>query len=53
MEAYNEWPVALQNVLIPWVPSFAQLALWITVALTAISGLIYLFPNRELFLCDL
>lgn len=52
MEAYGEWTQPLQNLLTPWVPAFAQLALWITVLLTATSGLLYLAKNRELFLKD-
>ena len=52
MEAYAEWPVSVQNVLTPWVPAFAQLALWLTVLLTATSGLLYLYRNRELYLND-
>ena len=52
MDAYGEWTQPLQNLLTPWVPAFAQLALWITVLLTATSGLLYLAKNRELFLKD-
>src|SRR5689334_10405273 len=52
MEAYAEWPVGMQDVLTPWVPAFAQVALWITVLLTATSGILYLARNRELYLND-
>jgi hypothetical protein len=34
------------------VAGFAQLALWVTVVLTAVSGLIYLWRNREIYLSD-
>ena len=51
-DATNEWSPWLQNVFQPWVPGFAQLALWVTVVLTAVSGLIYLWRNRALYLSD-
>jgi hypothetical protein len=31
---------------------FAEIMLWITVVLTAASGLIYLWRNREIYLDD-
>jgi hypothetical protein len=34
------------------VARFAEIALWVTVALTAISGVIYLWRNREIYLSD-
>jgi CDP-diacylglycerol--glycerol-3-phosphate 3-phosphatidyltransferase len=51
-DATNEWSPWLQNVFQPWVAGFAQLALWVTVVLTAVSGLIYLWRNREIYLSD-
>ena len=39
--AYHEWPPALQDVFTPWVVGFAKFMLWVTVTLTAASGLIY------------
>ena len=36
----------------PWTPVFAEIMLWITVVLTAVSGLIYLWRNRALYLDD-
>jgi hypothetical protein len=36
----------------PWLPWFARVALWITVALTVSSGTIYLWRNRALYLKD-
>jgi CDP-diacylglycerol--glycerol-3-phosphate 3-phosphatidyltransferase len=35
------------------VGGFTEIALWLTVALTAASGLIYLWRNREIYLSDL
>jgi len=37
----------------PWVQWFAPLSLWVAVLLTFISGLIYLWRNRPLYLADL
>jgi CDP-diacylglycerol--glycerol-3-phosphate 3-phosphatidyltransferase len=53
IEAKNEWPVSLQVVLEGWSVPFTKVALWVTVALTAASGLIYLWRNREIYLSDL
>jgi hypothetical protein len=36
----------------PWSVWFGQLALWVTVALTAISGWLYLWRNRQIYLSD-
>jgi len=51
--AGGEWPSALQNLFAPWTPVFAGIMLWITVALTALSGGIYLWRNRQLYLEDM
>jgi len=53
VDALKEWPVWLQNVFLGWSPTFAVVALWITVVLTAASGLIYLWRNRALYLNDM
>jgi len=52
VDASPEWPPALQNLLVGWTPMFADIMLWITVVLTATSGLIYLWRNRALYLDD-
>ena len=52
VDASKEWPTALKDFLAPWVPQFAYLMLWVTVVLTAVSGLIYLWRNRALYLDD-
>lgn len=52
MDASAEWWPWLQGLLKPWVPAFAQLALWVTIGLTASSGVLYLWRNRELYLQD-
>jgi CDP-diacylglycerol--glycerol-3-phosphate 3-phosphatidyltransferase len=51
-DAADEWSPSLQNIFQPWVARFAEIALWVTVALTAISGVIYLWRNREIYLSD-
>jgi CDP-diacylglycerol--glycerol-3-phosphate 3-phosphatidyltransferase len=52
-DAKNEWPASLQNIFQGWSVVFTEIALWLTVALTAASGLIYLWRNREIYLSDL
>lgn len=52
VDASGEWPAALKNFFAPWTPMFAEIMLWIAVALTAISGIIYLWRNREIYLSD-
>jgi CDP-diacylglycerol--glycerol-3-phosphate 3-phosphatidyltransferase len=52
VDALNEWPVWLQHLFRGWSPQFAEISLWITVALTVVSGAIYLWRNRALYLED-
>jgi CDP-diacylglycerol---glycerol-3-phosphate 3-phosphatidyltransferase len=51
-DANAEWNQPLQNIFAGWLPLFAMIMLWLTVALTAASGLIYLWRNRALYLND-
>jgi CDP-diacylglycerol--glycerol-3-phosphate 3-phosphatidyltransferase len=53
LDACQEWPVALKDFLMPWGPAFAEVMLWLTVVLTATSGLIYLWRNRQIYLDDM
>ena len=53
IQAKDEWPSRLQDLLQGWSVVFTQIALWLTVALTAASGLIYLWRNRNIYLTDL
>ena len=53
LDAMNEWPAGLNRVLAGWLPRFTEIALWVTVILTAASGLIYLWRNRTLYLDDI
>jgi len=47
-----EWPKPLQQFLDGWMPQFAQIMLWVTVLLTATSGGLYLWRNRQIYLSD-
>ena len=53
MDAMNEWPDAVKNIFTGWSPVFTEISLWVTVVLTATSGLIYLWRNRRLYLEDM
>ena len=53
VDACHEWPLWLQDIFTPWVVVFAKFMLWVTVALTAMSGLIYLWRNRAIYLSDM
>ncbi len=53
LDAMNEWPTALKSIFIGWSPKFTEISLWITVVLTAASGVIYLWRNRRLYLDDM
>ncbi len=52
-DSYDEWGHWAQVMLRPWVPTLAQISLWLTVALTFSSGTLYLWRNRGLYLDDL
>jgi CDP-diacylglycerol---glycerol-3-phosphate 3-phosphatidyltransferase len=53
VDASKEWPAAVRDLFAPWVPQFAEIMLWLTVVLTAMSGIIYLWRNREIYLNDM
>ena len=53
VDACQEWPAMLKNFFAGWTPMFAEIMLWITVVLTAMSGVIYLWRNRALYLDDM
>ena len=52
MDAYREWWPWLYDSFSPWTPMFALVALWLTVLLTATSGVLYLWRNRALYLSE-
>ena len=53
MDAYGEWWPWLHDFFSPWTPMFALLTLWLTVLLTATSGVLYLWRNRQIYLSDM
>jgi CDP-diacylglycerol--glycerol-3-phosphate 3-phosphatidyltransferase len=56
--SYESWPVVGEAVFgweiagKPWSVWFQAVSLWMTVALTAISGWLYLWRNRQVYLSD-
>jgi CDP-diacylglycerol--glycerol-3-phosphate 3-phosphatidyltransferase len=53
VDARGEWPQMLQAIFGAWVPVFAAIMLWVTIALTVFSGGFYLWRNRHMFLDDM
>ena len=53
LDACPEWGKWADVCLMPWLPWFARIALWVTVLLTLTSGALYLWRNRELYLSDM
>jgi len=53
VDACQEWKPVLRDMFTPWVPTFAEVMLWLTVVLTAMSGIIYLWRNRRIYLDDM
>src|ERR1044071_2136498 len=50
--SYPEWGAWTTQILGSWVPYFAEAWLWIAVFLTAFSGCLYLWKNRQFYLDD-
>jgi CDP-diacylglycerol--glycerol-3-phosphate 3-phosphatidyltransferase len=50
--SYPEWGAWTKSVFAWWVPHFAMAALWLSVFLTAFSGALYLWRNRQFYLDD-
>jgi CDP-diacylglycerol---glycerol-3-phosphate 3-phosphatidyltransferase len=60
LASYEQWGAAGQLIFgchlfggKPWIASFAEVAKWVAVALTFISGWLYLWRNRAIYLQDL
>lgn len=51
--SYKEWGQWALPVFDWWVPHFTLVAIWISVVLTAVSGGLYLWKNRALYLDDM
>lgn len=52
LESYAEWGAIGEQIFGAWVAWFGWVALWITVFLTAMSGALYLWNNREIYIND-
>jgi CDP-diacylglycerol--glycerol-3-phosphate 3-phosphatidyltransferase len=50
--SYPEWGGWSHGVFDWWVPTFVEIAKWVAVILTAFSGGMYLWRNREIYLSD-
>ena len=50
LDACNEWPAGLRNFFLSWGPAFAEIMLWVAVALTVVSGAVYLWRNRAIYM---
>jgi CDP-diacylglycerol--glycerol-3-phosphate 3-phosphatidyltransferase len=60
VQAYPQWGGAGEAIFgfhligdTPWSASFVQLSIWVSVGLTILSGSIYLWKNREVYLRDM
>ncbi len=53
LESYPEWGSWGDWVFAGWLPGLAELTKWIAVILTIVSGTLYLWRNRHLYLSDL
>ena len=60
LHSYQEWGAVGRAVFgwhlvvdRPWVEWFTQVSIWVAVALTFISGWLYLWRNRQLYLNDM
>jgi len=57
--SYADWPVMGEAVFgwgfggKPWSVWFRDLSIWVTVVLTAVSGWLYLWRNRKIYLSDM
>jgi len=57
--SYHEWGTVAAAVFQfaplghPWVEWFVPLSMWVAVGLTLLSGVLYLWRNRQLYLQDL
>jgi CDP-diacylglycerol---glycerol-3-phosphate 3-phosphatidyltransferase len=51
--SFPEWGSLGRAIFAWWVPEFTEVAKWATVILTFLSGAIYLWRNRRLYLDDL
>ena len=59
LHSYQQWGTAGEAVFglaiggAPWTKWFTQVAIWVAVVLTFVSGWLYLWKNRPLYLADM
>jgi len=53
LRSYPRWGEWAEGVFGFWVPAFTKVAIWVAVLLTFLSGVFYLWRNRQLYLQDL
>ena len=59
LQSYDQWGAAGEAIFSPeifgriWIWRFAELAKWLAVILTFVSGSLYLWKNRALYLDDM
>jgi len=53
LDASREWGQWTELGIRSWLPRFAEISLWVTVALTFTSGALYLWRNRRFYLDDM
>jgi CDP-diacylglycerol--glycerol-3-phosphate 3-phosphatidyltransferase len=51
--SYEQWGSVGKLVFGAWVKPFTEISKWVTVTLTFVSGWLYLWRNRALYLDDL
>jgi CDP-diacylglycerol--glycerol-3-phosphate 3-phosphatidyltransferase len=50
--SFPEWGAWSGPIFQSWVPMFSRISMWVAVALTAFSGCMYLWNNRNLYIHD-
>jgi CDP-diacylglycerol--glycerol-3-phosphate 3-phosphatidyltransferase len=52
-QSYPDWGGAGMTLCDAWVPTFTVIAKWVAVFLTMLSGSLYLWHNRQVYLSDM
>jgi phosphatidylglycerophosphate synthase len=53
LASHSQWGVWAKLVFSPWLPWTTEALKWVAVVLTCVSGVIYLWRNRHIYLADL
>lgn len=51
--SYPQWGLWTKAVFDPWLPLVEKISIWVAVILTCVSGLMYLWRNRQLYINEL